>query len=1474
LSGTVNVGTLEAVLSLKDAFSTPLLNALKSAKPAIVVAASIAAIGLAVRSVVKEAMEAEKVLAQLSAGVKSTGGVAGKSVGELDALADSLSKLSAVDDEVIGQGEALLLTFRKIRGEAFDETMKAALDLSARLGGDLQGSIKMLGRALEDPKKGMSALGKAGVQFSEDQKKVIKDLVKSNDLLGAQKIILKEVETQVGGSAAAYRNTMSGALDALGIAWGNLKEEIGQGGLAMRGPIELLISLLEKMTKGVQYANLGFTVMAMNVLKVLAPVEIKLRELLALFLKISMKGTLLNPFASDEQKARSVKGFIDAERESLNTRVKLEARIHDLNQEARDQALRIAGVFPKIKAAAQDALSTLTEEQDKARLAAEKSIDALKRQAEQLESQSISATHGLIALQAKRNAQEADNAVLEIASALAEQNLKLSASQESAIRSYIARAQDATKTIELQVSALTKLNDIASQVALSSLWHRATSVKEIGNFIGELQSQMAEKGKQLTEQMLTAEERRLKIVKEAYDLLLNGNISQETYDRIKLANAESWTAETTRAYDEFVRIQERLSAISEELSYAITSVLVEGLREGRLEVSKLSDAIKDVFLNTLGDIINQWLSTWFKAMASWLARWIATQRMGQVAGGSLQGPTQDGGNLSGVGTAAASKSGMSAGSMAGWALAAYALFVVYKGFVENHKRLFTEVTITNGQISNIKNNTKKNLNDIQLGVRILLDSVAELVKNLNVEVSRLGTVIIESSKAGFNVKMGAGSTGELFKSIEEAMAYAQVLMLKYGEFGASVSALVQSVIKATKAMTPDQLASDIDFARTLENQNKPDLALEMERDINLAKQQWMRAKELFLAFYTKDLPALAESASSIFTHLTTSIRGQFNSLMGIKEDPKKAWQDRVKQFEIEKKLALLQLQLWKQENAARIANYKIQGRIIGGGGGGKGGGPGGGGLLGLAGATLKFAAALDIATGDIDDGLQALLDIQKLIDDAINDINSLPGIDPNKDYPGTGGKGGGQKDDVRQFIKDRTFELSLSGLSDYQRALRELDAQYKTLLEQAGKDKKLRAELLALKEKELALLAKEQITSIVDQFQNFLGLVSPFDQVRKTAADLIKQIEDSPLGSVRKARMIGRILADLDRQLTQLAMQSSLSLLGEMLGDLEKYGVETQLQADMRKSMAILEHTLKMIHYHQEIEILRASGKVSAEVMAQLDAAMKALDGIDPNGLPGAANDNGPTASGAAYNSKMEQMAKANQAYIDKLKSARDLLKKYQDAHADQESQLSKALRQINEDFKTIRESLGNTPEVIAQFNIAIRDAFKQALSGIQAFYDSLTTGENAYLTTEQQYEAAKAEYNRLLSEIQSGDYSELDKLDEAGQEFITLLGQMFGTSTSGFTDIKEEVIKQLREILSLGDSYNPNVPNPNVIQFPTQLTDGMNENVLATKNIATVLNTRGTRQEQLLSNIVDAVGNLADEIRVTTGSGVYLTYG
>jgi predicted nucleic acid-binding protein len=178
---------------------------------------------------IAEAQEAIKVNAATAQIIKSTGSAANVTADQVAELSQRLSEQIAVDDELIQQSANLILTFKNIanQGEGlnaiFDRTVLAAQDLAAAGFGDAESAAKMLGKALNDPERGLTALGRAGVTFTAQQKEQIKTLVEGGNVLEAQKVILAEVESQVGGVAGA---TATG-IDQFNVYFANLKEELG-----------------------------------------------------------------------------------------------------------------------------------------------------------------------------------------------------------------------------------------------------------------------------------------------------------------------------------------------------------------------------------------------------------------------------------------------------------------------------------------------------------------------------------------------------------------------------------------------------------------------------------------------------------------------------------------------------------------------------------------------------------------------------------------------------------------------------------------------------------------------------------------------------------------------------------------------------------------------------------------------------------------------------------------------------------------------------------------------------------------------------------------------------------------------------------------------------------------------------------------------------------------------------------------------
>lgn len=197
------------------------------------ITAGLAGAAIAFREVSSEMQAAEKNAAQTNAVLKSTGGVANVTADGVKNLANAISEKSGLDDQAIHSASNLLLTFKNVRNEVgkgadiFNRATKAAVDLSVAGFGDMTSTAKMLGKALNDPVAGLNAMSRAGVTFTASQKETIKSLVETGNLLQAQKVILKEVESQVGGSAAAYGKTLPGELGKLREALTDIGVSLG-----------------------------------------------------------------------------------------------------------------------------------------------------------------------------------------------------------------------------------------------------------------------------------------------------------------------------------------------------------------------------------------------------------------------------------------------------------------------------------------------------------------------------------------------------------------------------------------------------------------------------------------------------------------------------------------------------------------------------------------------------------------------------------------------------------------------------------------------------------------------------------------------------------------------------------------------------------------------------------------------------------------------------------------------------------------------------------------------------------------------------------------------------------------------------------------------------------------------------------------------------------------------------------------------
>jgi hypothetical protein len=225
--------------------------------------APIAALGF---TAVKAFQQQAKAIAQVEAGLKSTGASVGFTSQQLQQMASDLqSKTLFGDEQILQDATSQLLTFTNITGEQFARTQAAALDLATRLDGDLKGASIQLGKALNDPVANLSALSRSGIQFSDEQKEVIKSMAETGRLAEAQTLILDELNKQYGGSAEAAA-AADGGFTQLANAFGDLQEQFGKIMVEVLRPvIDYLRDLVERfkdMSPEMKKSIVTFTLVA------------------------------------------------------------------------------------------------------------------------------------------------------------------------------------------------------------------------------------------------------------------------------------------------------------------------------------------------------------------------------------------------------------------------------------------------------------------------------------------------------------------------------------------------------------------------------------------------------------------------------------------------------------------------------------------------------------------------------------------------------------------------------------------------------------------------------------------------------------------------------------------------------------------------------------------------------------------------------------------------------------------------------------------------------------------------------------------------------------------------------------------------------------------------------------------------------------------------------------------------------------
>lgn len=175
------------------------------------------------KKAVSAADDANRHFKMLESTIKVTGASSWTSSEDLENMAKSYAKSTNYSVTEVEKMQTVLLGFKNISGDTFKSASDAILDMSSVMGMDLTSAVQTVGKALDDPVKGLDSLRRQGFAFTDEQKEELAQLVKNGEQMKAQQIILNELATTYGGAAqegqsafAQFQHSMDDVYETIG----------------------------------------------------------------------------------------------------------------------------------------------------------------------------------------------------------------------------------------------------------------------------------------------------------------------------------------------------------------------------------------------------------------------------------------------------------------------------------------------------------------------------------------------------------------------------------------------------------------------------------------------------------------------------------------------------------------------------------------------------------------------------------------------------------------------------------------------------------------------------------------------------------------------------------------------------------------------------------------------------------------------------------------------------------------------------------------------------------------------------------------------------------------------------------------------------------------------------------------------------------------------------------------------------------
>lgn len=191
-------------------------------------AVGIGALTVGLGAAVGRLAETERITNRLAAVLRLTGNAAGMTVREVHALARDMEQTTGRAANEVLEAAAALATFTSIGQENFQRTLKIANDIAEVFGGNLRENVDRVARALDDPLEGFAALRRAGFSLADAEREVVEELLRIGDVAGAQQVVLRNLEQQVGGAAAAGSQGLTGSFNQAKTAVANFFDELAK----------------------------------------------------------------------------------------------------------------------------------------------------------------------------------------------------------------------------------------------------------------------------------------------------------------------------------------------------------------------------------------------------------------------------------------------------------------------------------------------------------------------------------------------------------------------------------------------------------------------------------------------------------------------------------------------------------------------------------------------------------------------------------------------------------------------------------------------------------------------------------------------------------------------------------------------------------------------------------------------------------------------------------------------------------------------------------------------------------------------------------------------------------------------------------------------------------------------------------------------------------------------------------------------